>query len=117
MVNDEDWDERLDTLLERLEDIEAESVDYLDLDKDYHEAIMGITRDEFGRFINKEQDTEPKDIDWDESAVTSIRRMVAGKGFYRSGWYQDKEGKLYHYDGAIWDVIPEVKVVNLEYLG
>jgi len=102
MRDDEDWDQRLDTLLERLEDIEEESVDYLDLDKDYHEAVMGITRDEFGRFITKEQDTKQ----------VSTPPVVTSKG-----WYQDKEGKLYHYDGVIWDIVPDVKVVNLEHLG
>jgi hypothetical protein len=105
MADDKDWDQRLDSLLERFREIEAEAIeeiDYLDLDKDYHEAVMGITRDEFGRFITKEQDTKE----------VNTPPVVTNKG-----WYQDKEGKLYHYDGVIWDIVPEAKVVNLEHLG
>ena len=34
-----------------------------------------------------------------------------------AGWYQDREGKLYKYDGVVWDEVPEVKASELEYLG
>jgi hypothetical protein len=34
-----------------------------------------------------------------------------------TGWYQDRAGKLYKYDGVIWDEVPEVRVSELEYLG
>lgn len=34
-----------------------------------------------------------------------------------TGWYQDREGKLYNYDGVIWDEVPQMKVTDLEYLG
>jgi hypothetical protein len=33
------------------------------------------------------------------------------------GWHQDSSGNLYHYDGVIWDVVPEMRVNQLEYLG
>lgn len=33
------------------------------------------------------------------------------------GWYQDKAGNLHKYDGTIWDVVPEVLLNELEYLG
>ena len=33
------------------------------------------------------------------------------------GWYQDKAGRLYHFDGNVWDVIPEEVIQGLEYLG
>lgn len=34
-----------------------------------------------------------------------------------TGWYQDRSGKLYKYDGVIWDEVPEVRISELEYLG
>lgn len=34
-----------------------------------------------------------------------------------AGWYQDREGKLYRYDGVIWDEVPEVRLAELEFLG
>jgi hypothetical protein len=34
-----------------------------------------------------------------------------------AGWYQNVGGQLYHYDGVIWDEVPEVRVSDLEYLG
>lgn len=33
------------------------------------------------------------------------------------GWYQNSKGDLYHYDGTIWDNVPEEKINNLEFLG
>lgn len=34
-----------------------------------------------------------------------------------AGWYQDRQGRLYNYDGVIWDEVPEMKLTDLEYLG
>ncbi len=36
---------------------------------------------------------------------------------YKAGWYQDRDGNLYQYDGVVWDVVPETASGNLEYLG
>lgn len=33
------------------------------------------------------------------------------------GWYQNSKGDLFHYDGTIWDEVPDEKVSNLEFLG
>lgn len=33
------------------------------------------------------------------------------------GWYQDGDGGLYHFDGQVWDVVPEEMRKRLEYLG
>lgn len=49
-----------------------------------------LTRDDIGRFI-------PEKI-----AV---------------GWYQNSRGDLYHYDGVVWDNVPNEKVSDLEFLG
>lgn len=35
----------------------------------------------------------------------------------RQGWYQNKKGDLYHYDGVVWDKVPEEQIKSLEYLG
>lgn len=34
-----------------------------------------------------------------------------------AGWYQNSKGDLYHYDGTVWDKVPEQKVQELEFLG
>jgi hypothetical protein len=34
-----------------------------------------------------------------------------------AGWYQDIDGRLYKYDGVVWDIVPECKLADLEYLG
>ena len=33
------------------------------------------------------------------------------------GWYQNSRGELFHYDGIIWDNVPEDQLKTLEYLG
>ncbi len=33
------------------------------------------------------------------------------------GWYQNSKGDLFHYDGTIWDNVPNEKLQELEYLG
>jgi hypothetical protein len=33
------------------------------------------------------------------------------------GWYQDGSGDLYHFDGKVWDAVPERFTKGLEYLG
>lgn len=76
--------------------------DYLDLNKDHNDTLMGIKRDEFGRFIPTEQDTK------------HVNLFPTGM---KEGWYQDPKGFLYRYDGVIWDTVPEASLNNLEYLG
>jgi hypothetical protein len=34
-----------------------------------------------------------------------------------AGWYQDRDGNLYNYDGVIWDEVPKDRISELEYLG
>ena len=73
----------------------VEELDYLNLETDINQALMGIPRDSIGKFM--------------QSSVT-----VEGA---RVGWYQDTAGALYHYDGVIWDVVPAAEISRLEYLG
>jgi hypothetical protein len=35
----------------------------------------------------------------------------------KTGWYQNSDGDLYHYDGVIWDEVPKERIEKLEYLG
>ena len=79
---------------------ELDYSDYLDLKKDHNDTLMGIKRDEFGRFI--ENDYQSK--------------LFPSAGM-REGWYQDSKGSLYHYDGVIWDEVPNPNIKQLEYLG
>jgi hypothetical protein len=34
-----------------------------------------------------------------------------------AGWYQNIKGSLYHYDGVVWDEVPDWDIKQLEYLG
>ena len=34
-----------------------------------------------------------------------------------TGWYQNKSGDLFKYDGVVWDVVPGERISDLEYLG
>lgn len=34
-----------------------------------------------------------------------------------AGWYQNADGKLFHYDGVVWDEVPDEKQGDLEFLG
>jgi hypothetical protein len=34
-----------------------------------------------------------------------------------AGWYQDRDGTLYNYDGVVWDEVPKERIEKLEYLG
>jgi hypothetical protein len=34
-----------------------------------------------------------------------------------AGWYQSIKGSLYHYDGVVWDEVPESDIKQLQYLG
>jgi hypothetical protein len=50
----------------------------------------------------------------------SIRRDTVGRwteDVPEAGWYQDKNGNLYQYDGVLWDEVPKDRVSDLEYLG
>jgi hypothetical protein len=50
----------------------------------------------------------------------SIRRDTVGRwteAVPEAGWYQDKNGNLYQYDGVVWDEVPKDRVSELEFLG
>ena len=82
----------------------VEELDYLDLEKDHNETLIKIRRDTLGRFIGETKEQIANQI---YSFSTGMKR----------GWYQDPKGFLYHYDGIIWDAVPEAPLLTLEYLG
>ena len=42
---------------------------------------------------------------------------VEPKPLGKAGWYQNPKGELFHFDGVVWDVVPEERTAELEYLG
>jgi hypothetical protein len=78
----------------------AEELDYLDLQKDYNDTLMKIERDQFGRFVEN-----------------NYQSKLFPRTGIEEGWYQDSKGSLYHYDGLIWDEVPNPNIKQLEYLG
>jgi uncharacterized protein YuzE len=82
------------------ETIETIGDAYLDIDIDIHGRLMGIERDYAGRFVPSRMSTSSVIVD-------SVR----------IGWYQDSKGKLYKYDGIVWDEVPIEKTSSLDYLG
>ena len=66
--------------------------EYLDLD--------AISRDFMGRYLPSYE------------TVSSV--TVEG---VRVGWYQDGKGSLHHYDGVVWDSVPNGQIEELEFLG
>ena len=36
---------------------------------------------------------------------------------FENGWYQNSRGDLFHYDGTVWDVLPDEPFKSLGYLG
>lgn len=76
----------------------------LDMDKKAHRGIdIPMFEETMGKFRNLEFLRDDKGR-WEHVAA-------------KAGWYQDIDGNLYNYDGVIWDVVPEVRLENLEYLG
>lgn len=54
----------------------------------------------------------PEFLKQDNSTVTAKPSEFAVKG-----WYQNSRGTLFHYDGILWDRVPEEKIWELEFLG
>jgi hypothetical protein len=83
---------------------ELDYLEYLDLEKDHNDTLMRIERDMHGRFIGATEEQKANHIN---SSSTGMRK----------GWYQDFKGSLYHYDGVVWDEVPDGDIKQLEYLG
>jgi hypothetical protein len=60
-------------------------------------------------------------IDQLDYALDSIMRSRAKREDTHlniaAGWYQSIKGSLYHYDGVVWDEVPDLDIEQLEYLG
>jgi hypothetical protein len=72
-----------------------------DLDATLNEKLMNIQRDATGKFLPS----------FGATLLPDTFEEV------EPGWYQDKKGDLFFYDGIVWDIVPTVKISDLEYLG
>lgn len=56
----------------------------------------------------------------DDSELPEFLRDDAGRWIEAEilkGWYQNSRGDLFHYDGTVWDEVPNERIKDLEYLG
>jgi hypothetical protein len=83
---------------------ELDYLEYLDLEKDHNDTLMKIPRDTLGRFVG-------------ETKEQVANQIYSFSNKMNTGWYQDSKGSLFHYDGIIWDAVPEAPLSTLEYLG
>lgn len=58
-----------------------------------------------------------KDIDGLLEEFTEMSSSSVTVEGVKVGWYQNSDGGLFHYDGVVWDVVPDEKISRLEYLG
>jgi hypothetical protein len=70
----------------------------LDEGREITPDIIESAEDFFGKYISEPQ-----------SSVTVDGVEV--------GWYQDGKGSLHHYDGVVWDSVPNGQIGELEFLG
>lgn len=54
---------------------------------------------------------------WPEFMRDNKGRFTETLKTANAGWYQNSKGELFHYDGTIWDNVPEERLQTLEYLG
>lgn len=54
---------------------------------------------------------------WPEFMRDSKEKFIETPSTANAGWYQNSRGELFHYDGTIWDKVPEERLQQLEYLG
>ena len=88
------------------------------------DRIMKQIREAYFKRLSQELD-EGKEItpdtiksaeDFFGKYISEPRSSVVVDGI-RVGWYQDNKGGLFHYDGVVWDAVPDAGAQNLEYLG
>jgi len=67
--------------------------------------------DELVEKFQKEEEKLPDFLKEEQNRDLSGRWVEANQG-----WYQNSAGDLFHYDGVVWDVVPD-SIKKLEYLG
>lgn len=69
--------------------------------------------EEYDAKLKAEKEKLMQDLEFlRETPRDKVGRFIEAK----LGWYQDRYGNLYKYDGVIWDVVPEGSIEELEYL-
>ena len=96
---------------DRSEDTVAEYLkidgELIELERRAFEAVRGVKSDTpvFDDMAEKYKDLEF--LRDDKGRFTEVM----------SGWYQNIKGDLYHYDGVVWDNVPDEQIKDLEFLG
>lgn len=67
----------------------------------FDELVKKFQKEELPNFLTEEQNRDSKGR-WVE---------------IKPGWYQNSAGDLFHYDGVVWDNVPQEKTEELEFLG
>lgn len=84
------------------------------LSRDIHEYEAKMTKTPIFDMLVKEM----KSID--DAELPKFLRDESGRwaeAEVLKGWYQNSRGDLYHYDGVIWDEVPNEQIKDLEFLG
>lgn len=89
---------------------------------DYSTRIIHYEVEVMGSPIYEDLKKKYEDqANWPEFLKESkgVHMHITDRGFEtaNAGWYQNSKGELFHYDGTIWDNVPEERLQTLEYLG
>ena len=84
------------------------------LSKDIHDYEAKMTKTPIFDMLVKEMNSI------DNAELPKFLRDESGRwaeAEVLKGWYQNSRGDLYHYDGVIWDEVPNEQIKDLEFLG
>ncbi len=87
---------------------------------DYSTRIIHYEVEVMGSPIYEDLKKKYEDqANWPEFLKEGAHMHITDRGFEtaNAGWYQNSKGELFHYDGTIWDNVPEERIASLEYLG
>ena len=91
---------------------------------EYMKIIQGLAELErkarSAAYVGRDRDIDTPVFDDVAEKYKDLEFLRDDKGRFTevvSGWYQNANGDLFHYDGVVWDKVPDEKIVELEYLG
>lgn len=103
--------------------IDREEMILKELDGDINKIFTASKelKERYNDLSYKIVDVETKALEWYKKnkarlEMEELKFMNPGVDF-GSGWYQNRKGELFHYDGVVWDVVPAESIKDLEYLG
>ena len=103
--------------------MDLEEIRFKELDGDINKIFTASKelKERFNNLSHKILEVEIKAWDWYNEnkarlEMEELKFMNPGVDF-GSGWYQNRKGELFHYDGVVWDVVPAESIKELEYLG